>query len=203
VANFLAVANGTVGTSFPWTITFRLTGSVSEASALTGFESSMESFFTDATNGILKLCSSQVSVTGYSVSTATAAWRQTTKSSATVSHAGTGTGESLPYTDSCVITWRSPNANKSGHGRTYLPPFVIGSVVGGAFTSATTTQVKTQATALRTALSTAGLTMVVFNRSVLVDGTAAFTLKTITHEDVPNLVAHQRRRTDKRAATRS
>lgn len=203
MTNFRCEVNGLLNGSFPWSFGSYFTGAVSEATAEAAWKSAMDFFFTDATNGFLKLCFTDITVDEYFTSTMSASWRQTTKTSDAVSHAGTSANSSLPYQDAEIITWRSNQANKAGHGRWYLPPVNQVGVVLGEFTSAVTAQIKTQATSVRTSMATAGLTMVIFNRATLVDGTPPFTLKTIISEDVPNLVAHQRRRADKRAAVRS
>ena len=118
--NYLHKASGTFAGGAFWSFGLQSTGSISEAAAQTAWHGAVVGFF--ATAGVGALYSTGTTLTLTTTSTASPTWRQTTLTRNTETTAGTATTQELPVANAMVITYRSANATKSGHGRLYFPP---------------------------------------------------------------------------------
>jgi hypothetical protein len=202
VANFSGRVNGLLGASLPWSFGFWMTATISEAAVSTAFNTNISALFTTATNGLQNFMSADVTVTGTVVSTLNATMHQTTATRASLALTGTDANASLPWHNAEVVTLRSVQATKSGHGRIYLPPFAEDQVTAHVIKSATVTSMVTVFNSFFSAMNTAGVSFFVFNKKPLKDGTPAYTQHVLQTFDVPNKPARQARRVSKVVPTR-
>jgi hypothetical protein len=172
-------------------------GAVSEAACEAAWKAANEVFWSTAATPVLSLMNADVTVTEYQSSTLTTSFKQQTLTSDTVAHAGTDATASLPWDSALVVTFRTIQRNKSGHGRLFLPPLASDQILAHVYKAAACTAIATNMQTLRASMTTAGLTQFIFNRATLVDGTAPFTVKNVTGGDVSNKPASQDRRTSK------
>jgi hypothetical protein len=197
MANFSARVNGLLGGSLPWSFGFWLTAALAEGTVSTDFNNAVNTLFTTATNGLENFMSSDVTVTGTAVSTLNSTMHQTTKTSASLTITGTDANASLPWNVAEVLTLRSANATKWGHGRIYLPPFAEDQVTAHVIKAATMTSMQTVFNAFFASLTGAGISFFIFNKVQRKDGTAPYTVTAITGYDLSNKPAQQRRRVSK------
>lgn len=106
---------------------------------------------------------------------------------ATLALVGTGTGEPLPPQCSILVSTRTDNPSKSGHGRFYLPSPVVSTVVDQRVDSAAQTDVLNGALAMLQHMAGLGFTPTVYHRGQNQSDD-------ITFIDVPDVFATQRRR---------
>jgi|SRR5215471_16211837 len=203
MTNYRCQVNGLLGASLPWSFSTYWQSSSSESSVQGQWHSAIDTFFNGTTpTGVKTLMNADVTVTETTTSTMSSTFHQTTLTPNTESIAGTDTHDSLPWQDAVVVTHRTALRNRSGHGRFYLPPFGNDTVVAHILTSASQTIVRDAWQAVRNSMVGAGHTQIVLNKRPLKDGTAAFTIKTVTGFDVPNKLGVQRRRISKVVPTR-
>lgn len=119
---------------------------------------------------------------------------QTTRVTATVSLAGSITGNQLPYQVAVVISLQTDTATRHGRGRLYLPAPDVSMCTNGGLSSTCLTNLDAGFTALFDSLNTDGLTPVVRNRT-------AHSSTTITSARVGSVFDTQRRRRNKIAET--
>jgi len=115
---------------------------------------------------------------------------QTTRVTATVSHAGSITGNPLPYQVAVVISLLTDTATRHGRGRLYLPAPDVSMCVDGKLSSTALTNIDTGMTALFDSLNTSVLTPVVRNRT-------AHSSLNVTSARVGSVFDTQRRRRNK------
>lgn len=202
MTNFSGRVNGLIGGTLPWSFGFGLTATISEAQVSTSLTSATTALFTTATNGLQNFMSTDVTVTGTVVSTLNSTFHQTTATRATLSIAGTDANPSLPWHVAEVVTLRSALATKSGHGRIYLPPFAEDQIAAHVIKAATVTSMVTVFNTFFNTLQTAGISLYIYNKRPLKDGTPAYTQRTLLTFDVPNKPARQARRVSKVVPTR-
>lgn len=202
MAYFLAQASGTLAGSFPWSINSLLESSGAEATVSDSWTEAITALFEDDT--LAPYIPSTVEVSETTVSTATAAFKQTTKTTESLSIVGTSTSPALPYHTCETVTFRTAYATRWGRGRWYLPPLATNAMAADGFSLLAAAQTALQAgmTAFFTAASS-GFTMQVKHLRGSEDGTrGAATADAVTACDIPNAFAVQRRRADKLAETR-
>lgn len=196
---FLHKASGALPSGQPWSIGMVSSGSVSEASAETTWGGAINTFFT--TTAVRDLYSTLLTMTATSTSTASATFRQTTITRTTHTASGLdATAPELPDHDSLVLTFYTPAATKSGHGRWYLPGLTSGSLAvagAGVWKSASLTTVATALGVFKTSMATGGLSPLLLTRKATLGGLAAGTTQLITAAELSNKVAVQTRRGDK------
>lgn len=198
--NYLLTAGGNIG-SFPWSFTMKATAPGTEATVETAWASGIAAMYGSA--GFAGDLSTATELTFTSTSTADAAWKQTTKTETTHAISGTGTG-ALPYQIAAIVTWRTNQATKYGHGRWYVAGFApVALAAGGFMWSATATA--NLVTAVNAALTAWGTTFtpVVLHRKGTISGPGPLTTDPIIKGDVSDKAAVQRRRGDKATVTRS
>lgn len=203
MTTFSCRINGLIGGSLPWSTGFDASGSLSEAAASTLFNAQATALWNTATNGLQNFMNADITTTNTRVVTLDpVTFRQTTGTTATMAIAGTDANASLPWDTAHVITLRSVQLKKSGHGRMYLPAFAEDQIVSHVLKAATTAKMKIVFDAFWAALVSGGLQPVLFNRRVLNDGTPPFTMKNLTTYDISDKPAQQRRRVSKVIPTR-
>jgi hypothetical protein len=204
MSDFRGTVSGTLEASaLPWSFGFYMSGAVSEATAASTLNSAVTALWTTATNGLENFIASDVSLTQTAVSTLNSTLHQTTITRTANVVPGTAATDSLPKQSTIVVTTRSAQATKAGHGRFFLPPFAVGTVgVGGVLSSATQTSLQTVFNAFFASLSTGGLTLFIQNRRALKNGTPAGTRNTLITYDIANKFEVHRRRVSKVVPTR-
>jgi hypothetical protein len=119
---------------------------------------------------------------------------QMTRVTATVSHAGSITGNPLPFQVAVVISLLTASATRHGRGRLYLPAPDVSMCVDGQLSSTCLTNLDAGFTALFDSLNTDGLTPIVRNRT-------GHSSTTVTSARVGSVFDTQRRRRSKIAET--
>lgn len=200
MADYLLTAGGNIG-AFPWSFGMKATAPGAEGAVETAWAAGIAAMFNSA--GFKAIVSADTELTFTSTSTADAAWKQTTKTETTHAISGTGTG-ALPYQVSAIVTWRTNQATKYGHGRWYLPTFAPAALdaTGFVFSAAAQGDI---VTAVNAALTAWGTTFqpVVLHRKGTISGPGPLTTDPIIKGDVSNKPAVQRRRGDKYTVVRS
>lgn len=194
MANYISVANFLLNDSFPASVSMKFISSASESTVESTWHGSVKSAWNSAPWLALQPAGNHFVST--STSTVDATWHQTTKTTTNEDIAGTG-GASLPYQDAFIITWRSALANKKGHGRWYWPCLTSASLAAGGYVWSATCLTDAQ-TAFNIMLAAwhGVMTPVLLNRKSL-------TTQNIIHADMPDAVAVQTRRADKRVPART
>jgi len=199
--NYLHKAGGTLSGGFPWSIGMVSTSSDSESAAQTVWDNGIVAMWdTAAYNALVP---SGTTLTYTSTSTASAAFKQTTKTTTTHSTAGTAT-QGLPFQAANVVTWRTASFTKWGRGRWYLPSLGSSGLATAGYVLSTTA-VSDIVTAVNAGLTVwvAALNFQILHRKATLSGPGALTLTQIASGDVSNKLVIQRRRADKYVPTRS
>lgn len=199
--NYLHKAGGVLSGGFPWSIGMVSTSSDSEAAAQTVWDNGVVAMWGSA--AYLALLPAGTTLTYTSTSTASAAFKQTTKTTNTHSTAG-GATQALPFQAANVVTWRTAQFTKWGRGRWYLPS--VGSTgLATAGYVLSTTAVTDIVTAVNAGLAiwVGALNFQILHRKNTLSGPAALTLTPLASGDVSNKLVIQRRRADKFVPTRS
>jgi hypothetical protein len=202
MTDYGAKVSGLLGASFPWSFGLWLTSSNAEGTVAGNFNTAVGTLFTTATHGLENFMSADVTVTGTSVSTLNATMHQTTITRNSLDITGTDENDSLPWDTSEIVTLRSAQATKSGHGRINLPPFAEDQVASHVILSATITSMQTVFNAFFAALVADDISLFIFNKRTKKDGTAPYTKTALTSYDLPDKPAVQRRRVSKLVPTR-
>lgn len=196
--NFLHVAKGVLASGAFWSFGLRSSGSISEASAETAWGGAVDAFF--ATAGVAALYSTGMTLQGTSTSTASSTWKQTTITRTTWSTSGSAATQELPDQDSMIVTYRAATADKSSHGRWFMPAPVAAALAvgtGGHLSAGSVTTLTGALTTLRTSLTTAGLTPLILTRHLTKSGLFPDTTRAVTEWELVHTLGVQTRRGDK------
>jgi hypothetical protein len=202
VAFYLAQVSGLLNGSFPWSMNSVLSASASEAAVSTAWDTATRIIFTNT--AFKAYIPTTVEITETSVSTASATFKQTTKTTVTATTAGDASGVALPYHTCETVTWRTASATKWGRGRWYFPPLAVGALDTDGFSILAAAQTAFQG-AMNAYFTSVGSTYthVILHRKATAGGArAAFTTDTVTAADIPSTFAVQRRRADKLVPSR-
>jgi len=202
VTNFRCTINGLIGGSFPWSNRIHVSGATAESTLATDFAAAVTALYTTATNGLENFMSADVTLTGVLVCTLNATMHQTTGTEAALSITGTDANASLPWDTAEVITWRSAQRTKYGHGRWYLPPFAEDQIVSHVVKPATTAKMKLVLDPFFESFGSAGVVPFLYNERARKDGTPPYTITNIINYDISDKPARQRRRVSKIVPTR-
>lgn len=198
MTNFMHKANGTCQSGAFWSFGLYSTGAISEAAAETAWGGAVTAFFAGAAVGALYRTDTVLTQT--STSTASPTWRQTTIHRTPHAQGGLATTQQLPDFCCPTVTLRTATANKSSHGRWFLPPPAAAALsmsTGPKISSASMATLSAGIATLFSTLATAGLSPVLLTRRPTIGGLPAFTTQAIISRDMSNLVAVQHRRGDK------
>jgi len=193
MALFRHTASGTQQ-SGSWSFTLHTTGSLSVGDANTAWASALAAGW--AGTALIE----DIYETNTILDTATTAEidpatdKQMTRVTATVSHAGSITGNQLPFQVAVVVSLLTDSATRHGRGRLYLPAPDRSMCAAGEASSTCTTNIDSGMTALFDSLNTSVLTPVVRNRT-------AHSSLTITSARVGSIFDTQRRRRNKLSET--
>lgn len=202
MAFYLAQASGTLNSAFPWSVNSVLSSNASESAVATAFSNAFIAFWTQSV--MTTYLSTTTVLTACSVSTASADFKQTTKTTIDASHAGTATGAALPFGVAEIVTFRSAYATKWGRGRWYLPPLATNALALSGFSiiSAAQTALLDGMNAYFTAAGTAYSHVILHKKATAGGARAAFTTDPVVAADIPNTFAVQKRRGDKMISAR-
>ena len=202
MAFYLCQFGGVIGGSFPWSCRMVTQSSNSESSVATLWDAAVLALWQHSTLAPFEPTDAEL---GYSsVSTASASFKQTTKTLTSHSIAGTSGSVSLPYHNCEIITFRSAFSTRWGRGRWYFPCMATNALAstGGVLSSAAQTALQAGMNAFFVALTSA-VTPQILHRNGADGGLITpDSLSPITSGDIPTSFATQRRRADKLVPTR-
>ena len=198
---FLCQASGLLGASFPWSFRSMMSSTSSESAVEASWNGGIVAMFN--TVAFQDLVAADVTVTQTYSSTMSADFRQTTKTVTDLSIAGSAT-QSMPYRTTEIVTWRTALATRYGHGRWFLPPMAVGALATDGFFLSAAAQTAL-VSAVNAALSSwsGTLNMVILHRNGAKGGVTPLTTDPVIAGDVPDSLATQRRRADKRVPARA
>lgn len=202
MAFYLAQCSGLLNSAFPWSMNFVLSASASESATSTAFDTAIRGVFTHSTFDTY--IPSTVEITETSVSTASATFKQTTKTSVSSTTAGASTSIGLPYHTCEILTMRTAYATKWGRGRCYFPPLATNALDTDGFSILAAAQTAMQAAwnAYFTAIGTSYQHVILHRKATAGSARAAYTTDLVAFADIPSTFAVQRRRADKLVPSR-
>lgn len=202
MAYYLAQAAGLLNSAFPWSINADLESSGSEAAVATAFDTAIRACFTNAT--LAPYIPTTVEISQTSVSTASATFKQTTKTTTAAVTAGTGTDAALPFRTCEVITFRTAYATKWGRGRWYFPPLGFNALAADGFSilAAAQTALKDGMDAYFTSVGSSYQHVILHRKATAGGARAAYSTDIVTAADIPSSFATQKRRADKLVPSR-
>jgi hypothetical protein len=201
VPNYLHQAGGTLEGGFPWSIGMVSTSSAAESAAETSWSAAIQAMW--AVSGFIDLVPAGTVLTYTSSSTASADFKQTTKTTTDLSLAGNATA-GLPYQVAEVVTWRTTSATKWGRGRWYLPPLSPTALATAGFVlSAAAVTAIVDGVNAAIAEWSGTLNPQILHRKNTISGPTADTLTAISGGDVSDKCVIQKRRADKYVPTRT
>lgn len=202
MAYYLAQASGLLNFSFPWSINFVLSAAASEATVSASFDPAIRGVFTDAT--FKAYIPTTVALGTTSVSTASATFRQTTKTTVSSSTVGDSSDVGLPYHTCEILTLRTSYATKWGRGRLFFPPLAVNALAADGFSILAAAQEAMQGAfnAYFTAVGSTYQHVILHKKATAGGGRAAYTTDTVAFADIPSTFAVQRRRADKLVPSR-
>lgn len=202
MTNFRCSVEGLIGGSFPWSNRIHVSGATAESTLAVDFAAAVTALYTTATNGLQNFMSADVTITGILVCTLNATMHQTTGTPEALTIAGTDANPSLPWDTSEIITWRSAQRTKYGHGRWFLPPFAEDQIASHVIKPATTAKMKLVLDPFFEAFGSAGVVPFLYNSRARKDGTPPYTITNVINYDISDKPARQRRRVSKIVPTR-
>lgn len=190
MSNFALYGFGLLANNAGWSSRIYATGSVAEATAATAIHNAWDDLWTAVTTYLPAV----TTLTETAAFTLTSDWKFSTGTTNDETKVGTASGDSMPISTSAVITWRTNQRTKKGHGRAFMPASAVGSIASAADTGkllpAFQTALSAGAATFLSDLTSAGLTPVLLDR-------ASLTTTTITSANVGSLFRQQRRRQSK------
>lgn len=196
---YLLTASGVQNTNFAWSVKAVGNSAATEATVAGAWDSG----WTQLWASLGAMCATSTILLQTSASTASPTFRQTTKTVTNRNNAGAVAGTGLPQFVAEVVTFRSVNATRYGHGRWYLPAVGSGALAGTGFvlSAASQTTIQTGMNNFLTAIRPV-FQLVILHRKATLHGPGAGTVDIITKGDVSNLLHVQRRRQSKLVPTR-
>ncbi len=200
--NYLLTAGGLLADAQPWSIRAYAVSTSTEATVQTAWDTAFQAYWNSSS--WLALVPNTTYLTYTYTSTLTALFKQQTKTQTTHNIAGGATGAALPYTTCFLASFQSTRANKSGHGRWYLPAPAVTAMAttGYVWSAAAMTAAQTALNAMSTARGST-YTLQIFTRLATESGIPADTLTPVATASASNKPATQRRRGDKVVPTRT
>lgn len=197
MAFYLLQASGLLNATFPWSVNAVATSNASEATMASVFDDAFRAIWGDS--GLKTYIPTNVTIEQTSVSTASATFRQTTKTTTVSETAGTSTSIALPYHTCEIVTFRTAYSTKWGRGRWYLPPLATNALAADGFSLLAGAQTDLQH-GLNDYFSAVGSTyqhVILHKKATAGGGRAAYTTDVVTAADIPSTFSVQRRRADK------
>jgi hypothetical protein len=202
MAFYLAQVSGLLNSAFPWSNNCVLSSSGSEGSVSEAFDTAVRSIFTNAT--LKAYIPTTVEITETSVSTASALFKQTTKTVVQNTTAGDSTDLALPFQACEIVTFRTAYATKWGRGRWYFPPFATNALAADGFSILEAAQAAFQGamSAYFTSVGSSYTHVILHKRTTVGAAREAYTTDNVVAADIPSTFAVQRRRADKNIPSR-
>lgn len=201
MTQYRLTVGGTYGNGRKWSFRQHYVSAASLATILADWETAWETAWTTATTGLATVAATTTSFTSVSAAELTGApYREGLKTVTNVSHAGTGTGDSLSSHDAILVSRRTALVGGRNRGRTYLFAPCEAAQVDGVLTATDAGHVSTSIAGVRTAMVGAGHTPVIYNVKTSVHDPFIQNNKTITSEEIDRVLRSQRRRTEKQVA---
>jgi hypothetical protein len=201
MTQFRLTVSGTYGNGRKWSFRQHYSSAASLSTILADWKTEWEAAWTTAVTGIATAVASTTTFTGLSAAELTGVpYREGLKSFDTVSHAGTGTGDSLSSHDAILVSRRTAAVGGRNRGRTYLCAPCEAAQVDGVLTTTDAGHISTSVNGVRTAMVSAGHTPVIYNVKTSIPDPILQVNKTITAEEVDRVLRSQRRRTAKELA---
>lgn len=202
MANYLLSFGGLIDTSFPWSCNCVGVSSSTEAAVEAVWDAAVVALWTHAS--LAAFFPTTTELTFSSTSTASALFKQTTKTTLGHATAGTSASPSLPFHVAEVVTIRSALATRYGRGRFYLPPMADNALAAGGFTMLAAAQTALQAgmDAFFTALGGNPVLQILHRHGGGGGARAPLSLDPVVACDVSDGFVTQRRRADKRVPAR-
>lgn len=196
---YLHKANGKFADGGFWSFGLTTSGSISESAAETAWAAAVVAFFTDT--NVATYYSTGAELLQTSTSTASATFRQTTKTATSHTTVGTSTGNQLPTVLGLVVSLYTGNATRYGRGRMFLPAptttVLDTAPQDGMLTATVGGHIGTAVATWFNSLATAGLTPVLYTRRATRSGIPADTTSQILTRKVQGKLHVQKRRSDK------
>lgn len=196
MTDYFAQVHGTFADGDVWSFGWHISSNQTPDAMLTTWSNAWIAAWTDGTHGLQTLYKTTTSIANFTVATLNASMKQTAKVELVSAQPGTSSDTPLPDEDAICVSLRSPNIQKHGRGRTFLPAPVEGIVDTGLYTSTAMTRVKTAVQAVRSAVTADGSTQFVTNMEALKDGTPPYQKTVITSILVARKPSRQGRRQD-------
>lgn len=202
MAYYLAQVSGLLNSAFPWSMNYVLSATESESAISALFNTAIRGVFTDV--DLAPYIPTTVEISATSVSTASATFKQTTKTTVSSVTAGTSASISLPYQTCEIITWRSSFATKWGRGRSYFPPLAVNALAAGGFSILLAAQTAMQHAwnGYFTATTGTYAHVLLHRKATAGGGRLADTTDTVATADIPSTFSVQTRRADKLVPSR-
>jgi hypothetical protein len=202
MAYYLAQVSGLLNSAFPWSMNAVLSAAASEATVSTTFDTAIRGVFIDVS--FKPYIPTTVEITETSVSTASATFRQTTKTTVSGTTAGDSSSIGLPYHTCEILTFRTSYATKWGRGRWYFPPLATNALATDGFSILAAAQTAMQGAFENyfTAIGSTYQHVILHKKATAGGGRAAYTTDTVAAADIPSSFAVQRRRADKLVPSR-
>jgi hypothetical protein len=204
MTQYRLTVSGTYGNGRKWSFRQHYVSAASLATILADWKADWEAAWTTATTGLGTVAATTTSFTGLSaaelVSTGGSPYREQTKLFSTVSHAGTGSGDSLPSNSAILVSRRTAAVGGRNRGRTYLFAPCEAAQADGVLDATTAGHVTTSITGVRTAMVASGHTPVIYNTKTSVHDPFIQNNKTITSEETDRVLRNQRRRSAEQVA---
>lgn len=201
MTDYIATVRGVLPNGRTWSTSRHITSGQTESALLTTWQNAWTTAWNLATTGLATVYTSGTTITQFEVGTLNATMRKISKSDATVSLAGTATGDGLPNNDAIIVDWTSSNTQRYGRGRMMLPAPAESQTTNDALNSTPATNVKAAINSVKTAVTADGSTFFVFPRFATQSGQAAYAKTVLTSIAVRNQLGSQRKRTKKEAKT--
>jgi hypothetical protein len=200
---FLHTIQGLQNGAFPWSMTMVSESTESEATVQTTWDTAATDLW--GTTSLKAFIPALTTLTETSTSTASATFRQTTKTVNTHSIAGTSSDVSIGYRTCEIISFTSLFATRWGRGRWYFPSLATNALdTDGYILSADAVAALVDGMdAFFTALGGTVLPQILHRKAPQGNPVSAYSTSVINGANVPNTLATQRRRADKLVPTRS
>lgn len=201
MTQYRLTVSGTFASGRKWSFRQHYSSAASLATILSDWKTQWETAWTTATTGLATVYPTTTTFTAVSAAELTGTpYREGLKSTTTVSHAGTVSGDGLPENVAVVVSRRTAAVGGRNRGRSYLPAPAESVQVDSVMDATNTGHISTSVSGVRTAMVAAGHTPVIYNVKTSVADPVLQTNKTITAEEVDRVLRSQRRRVRKAAA---
>ena len=190
MSNFALYGSGLLANGAGWSSRIYASGSVAEATAATAIHTAWDALWAAVTTYL----PATTTLTETAAYTLNSDWKFTTGTTNDETAVGTSSVDTMPISTCAVVTWRTLQRTKKGHGRMFMPASAVNSIASAADTGkllpAYQSALSAAAATFLSDLNSAGLTPLLLNR-------ASLTTTNISSANVGSLFRQQRRRQSK------